>query len=257
MRIAGVVEYDGTAFQGWQVQEGSRTVQAAVEEAVSQVADHAVRVTTAGRTDSGVHALGQVFHFDTDAQRSPRSWTLGTNTNLPADVTVHGMCVVADDFHARFSALSRAYRYVILNRRVRPALQKNRVAWFTGNLDAGHMDQAAVALLGEHDFTSFRAVACQAKGPVRTVHRIAVTRRGDYVILEIEANAFLHHMVRNIAGTLLKIGAGEKPVDWMREVLEARDRASAGMTAPAGGLYLLSVRYPEQFELPSPPEAVV
>ncbi|TDJ36234.1 MAG: tRNA pseudouridine(38-40) synthase TruA [Gammaproteobacteria bacterium] len=256
MRIAGVVEYDGTAFQGWQVQEGTPTVQGAVEDAVSQVADHPVKVTAAGRTDAGVHAVAQVFHFDTDARRSARSWTLGTNVNLPADITVHGTTAVADDFHARFSALSRVYRYVILNRWVRPALQQNRVAWFPKPLDAGHMDQAAIALLGEHDFTSFRAVACQAKQPVRTVHRIAVTRRGDHVILEIEANAFLHHMVRNIVGTLLRIGTGDRPVESMREVLDARDRASAGMTAPAAGLYLVRVRYPEHFELPDGPELV-
>lgn len=256
MRIAGVVEYDGTAFQGWQVQAGTPTVQAAVEEAVSRVADHPVTVIAAGRTDSGVHAIGQVFHFDTTAQRGERSWTLGTNVNLPGDITVHGMTTVPDDFHARFSATSRVYRYVILNRWVRPALQRDRVAWFSRALDAESMDRAAVALLGEHDFTSFRALACQAKQPVRTVHRIAVTRRGDRVIMEVEANAFLHHMVRNIAGTLFRIGTGDKPVEWMGEVLDARDRASAGMTAPAPGLYLIKVRYPEQFALPEPPEPV-
>lgn len=256
MRIAGVVEYDGTAFQGWQVQEGAPTVQGAVEGAVSRVADHPVVITAAGRTDSGVHAIGQVFHFDTEAQRSERSWTLGTNVNLPEDITVHAMTTVPDEFHARFSATSRVYRYVILNRWVRPALQRHRVAWFHRALDAERMDQAAVVLLGEHDFTSFRAVACQAKQPVRTVHRIAVTRRGDRVILEVEANAFLHHMVRNIVGTLLRIGAGDRSVESMRAVLDARDRVSAGMTAPAAGLYLIRVRYPEQFKLPHPPEPV-
>ncbi len=250
MRIALGIEYDGTKFCGWQAQRGVRTVQQTVEDGLSRVADHAVQLTCAGRTDSGVHAVGQVVHFDSDAERTPRSWVLGCNANLPHDVSVLWSRPVSDDFHARFGALARSYRYVILNRATRPAVLDRRVCWHHQALDAERMQQAAQSLLGEHDFSTFRALACQAKHPVRTVEALRVSRAGDLVYLDITANAFLHHMVRNVAGVLLAIGSGERPVEWVDELLQARDRTVGGVTAVAAGLYLVSVRYPAQYELP-------
>lgn len=251
MRIAVGIEYDGTAFTGWQSQPGSRTVQGSVEQALSTVADHPVRVYCAGRTDSGVHATGQVVHFDTDAVRSVRSWVLGANANLPADVTVTWAQPVDERFHARFGALERRYRYVILNRMVRPALARSRVCWEHRPLDAGLMGRAGAYLVGEHDFSSFRALACQAKHPVRTVYRLEVSRSGEYLYIDVAANGFLHHMVRNIAGALIAVGRGERDPVWLAELLHAKDRSVGGVTAPAGGLYLLHVRYPGEFPLPS------
>jgi len=251
MRIAIGVEYDGSRFCGWQAQTATRTVQEAVEQALSKVADHPVRVVCAGRTDTGVHATGQVVHFDSDAPRTMRSWVLGANSNLPPDVSLLWAVETAPDFHARFSATARSYRYVILNRFTRPALLRDRVCWYHGPLDVAPMQAAARHLIGEHDFTSFRAVACQAKHPVRTVERLEVRRDGDFIHIEVTANAFLHHMVRNIAGVLLAIGAGERPAEWAEELLRVRDRTVGGVTAPPGGLYLVAVRYPERFGLPT------
>jgi tRNA pseudouridine38-40 synthase len=250
VRIALKVEYDGAAFNGWQAQSSARTVQAAVEAALTRVADHPVKVVCAGRTDSGVHALGQIVHYDTRAARSLRSWVLGTNSNLPCDVAVHWARSVADDFHARFSATSRRYRYVILNRWARPALLCGKVTWERRPLEVRPMQQAAAHLLGEHDFTSFRALACQAKNPVRTVDELKVSRDAAAVYVDVHANAFLYHMVRNIVGVLTTIGAGERAADWSAELLERRDRAHGGITAPADGLYLVHVSYPKTFGLP-------
>lgn len=252
MRIAMGIEYDGSGFNGWQIQMqgGTRTVQGCVESALAVVADRPVRVHCAGRTDTGVHGLGQVIHFDTDAERSAHAWVFGTNANLPSDISIVWASVVDDSFHARFSAERRRYRYVIFNRRVRPAVMAANLTWDYRPLDERRMVQAANYLLGEHDFSSFRAYACQAKSPIRTIHELTVTRSGLHIIIEIEANGFLHHMVRNIAGVLMTIGAGERDVDWMREVLAARDRQLGGVTAPSSGLTLLTVRYPSHFGLP-------
>ena len=247
MRFACAVEYDGEAFSGWQRQAHARSVQAAVEHALSYVADHPVEVSCAGRTDAGVHATWQVIHFDTDARRNERSWLLGANANLPDDVRLLRVQPVDEGFHARFSARARSYRYVILNRDVPSALLRHRVAWEHRPLDEQRMQEGADYLLGEHDFSSFRAVACQARNPVRTLHRLTVARHGDRVCLDVEANAFLHHMVRNIAGVLMTVGRGERPAQWVDEVLQHRDRTRGGVTAPAGGLYLVGVRYPEHF----------
>jgi tRNA pseudouridine38-40 synthase len=247
MRVACAVEYDGAAFSGWQRQEHARSVQAAVERALSLVADHPVQVCCAGRTDAGVHATWQVIHFETDAKRSQRSWLLGANSNLPDDVRLLQVQPVDERFHARFSATARSYRYVILNRAVPSALLRQRVTWEHRRLDVPEMQRGGNYLVGEHDFSSFRAVACQAKSPVRTVHRLEVLRCGDMVYLDIEANAFLHHMVRNIAGVLLTVGRGDRPAEWVEEVLEHRDRTRGGVTAPAGGLYLVGVRYPPEY----------
>ena len=251
MRIALGVEYNGTDFFGWEIQKHGRTVQGCIEDALGKVADHPVRVVTAGRTDSGVHAIGQVVHFDSAAERTMRSWVFGTNSFLERDVSVIWARPVSEDFHARFSATARHYRYVILNRAVRPGLSGSRVSWHCLPLDEQRMTAAANHLVGTHDFSSYRAVACQAKNPVRTVHRLDVERRGELVTIDVIANAFLHHMVRNIAGVLMTIGAGKREPAWTREVLEALDRTAGGVTAPAQGLYLVGVEYPARFGIPA------
>ena len=251
MRIALGIEYDGTDFLGWQRLSHGRSVQSAVESALSKVADHAVEVTCAGRTDSGVHARCQVVHFDTGAARSERGWTLGSNSLLPPSVAVLWAREVAEDFHARYSARARRYRYTILNRPIRPALDARRVAWERVPLDIDAMRIAAQALIGEHDFSAFRTVACQARSTKRDMQQIAIARAGDEVAIEVQANAFLHHMVRNIVGSLLPIGRGEERVEWLGELLAGRDRAKAGPTAPAAGLTFLGPRYPAAWNLPA------
>ncbi len=250
MRIALGIEYDGTDFCGWQRLSHAPSVQAAVESALSFVADETIEVTCAGRTDSGVHARCQVVHFDTHAERSERGWVLGANSNLPATVAVRWARAVPDAFHARFGARARRYHYVIVNRAVRPALDARFVTWERGHLDVDIMRTAARALIGEHDFNAFRSVACQANTSMRDVHDITIERVRDRIDIEIQANAFLHHMVRNIVGSLLPIGRGERPVEWMAELLRGKDRARAGATAPATGLTLLYPLYPDQFGLP-------
>jgi len=254
MRIALGIEYDGSAFKGWQVQRHQlHTVQAAVEHALSKVAAHPVRVVCAGRTDTGVHAVGQVVHFDTEARREPRNWVLGANVNLPPEVAVTWARPIDERFHARFAAVSRRYRYLILNRATRSSLLARRATWEHRSLDAGAMHQAGQALVGKHDFSSYRAMACQAKSPLRTMHGLGVVRHGDLIEIQVHANAFLHHMVRNIAGVLMAVGRGEKPVDWAAQVLALRDRTLGGVTAAPDGLYLERVNYPAEFLLPEPP----
>jgi tRNA pseudouridine38-40 synthase len=250
MRLAAGVEYDGSGFYGWQRQRQSPTVQACVEEALSRVADHPIIVHCAGRTDTGVHAHCQVIHFETTAERSERSWVLGCNTRLHPGASLLWVREVDDRFHARFSATRRAYRYRILNRWVRPAIERGRVTWIRHPLDAERMHEAAQDLLGEHDFSSFRAVGCQSRSPVRRIHSVSVRRVGHELTVDIEANAFVYHMVRNIAGVLIAIGQGERPVAWLKEVLAARDRTVAGVTAPAEGLYFMTPCYPDYPGLP-------
>ncbi len=251
MRIALGVEYDGTDFCGWQIQSGVRTVQECLEQALSRVANHPVQVVCAGRTDTGVHGLGQVVHFDSDAARDERAWVLGGNANLPGDITLRWAHPVPDSFHARFGAQRRHYRYLILNRKTRPAVGRNRFCWIHRPLDVTRMQTAARYLLGEHDFSSYRAVACQAKSPVRTVHRLDVVQEEDLITIDIVANAFLHHMVRNIAGVLITIGSGEQEPHWADEVLNYRDRTLGGVTAPPQGLYFVGVEYSPEYELPN------
>ncbi len=250
MRWVLGIEYDGSAFSGWQLQTGTRTVQGVVERALGCVADHPVRVHCSGRTDRGVHALQQIVHFDTRARRAPQAWVFGGNANLPAGVSILWARGIGEDFHARFSATSRHYRYLILDRPIRPAVAAGRVSWDYRSLDTDLMNEAAGLLVGEHDFTSFRAVACQARSPVRTLHRLTVERSGPMIRIDVEANAFLHHMVRNLAGVLMSIGAGERPPGWAAEVLAARDRTRGGVTAPPDGLYFVTARYPAIFSLP-------
>ncbi len=251
MRIALEVEYDGTDFFGWQRQSEGRTVQSCVEGALSEVADHPVSVVCAGRTDTGVHATGQVVHFDTSAVRPMDGWRRGANTHLPADIRVHWVRPVEDGFHARFAATERCYRYIIHNHRVRSALLRSRVGWEYQPLEVSRMIAAAGHLQGEHDFTSFRAVACQAHSPVRTVSCVELVRNGDFIYMDIKANAFLHHMVRCIAGVLMAVGRGERSPEWVAEVLAAKDRSLSGVNAVPAGLYLVAVRYPRAFGIPS------
>lgn len=245
MRIAVGIEYDGTAYSGWQRQRSGVGIQQRVEDAVAAVADERVDVVCAGRTDAGVHASGQVAHFDTRAARSERGWLLGVNSNLPDDINLTWVRPVADDFHARFSATARSYRYRILNRLVRSALERHRAWWVHQSLDADAMHEAAQALIGEHDFSAFRAAGCQASTARREVTAISVVRNGDWLTLDVTANAFLQHMVRNITGTLVRIGAGEEPVAWAGDVLAGRDRTRGGMAAPPHGLTLVRVTYPD------------
>ena len=255
MRIAIGLEYDGTAYNGWQRQRTGLGVQARVEEALETVANHPVEVVCAGRTDTGVHASGQVAHFDTGSEREPRSWLLGANSNLPDDVNLTWATEVSDAFHARYSAVSRSYRYLILNRVQRSALFRQRAWWVYTPLDAGRMHRAAQALVGEHDFSAFRAAGCQARSAMRNIATISVSRNADWVTLEVTANAFLMHMVRNITGTLVAIGCGDESEAWAGEILESRDRTRAGVAAPPHGLTLTEVAYPEEFELPPNPNA--
>jgi len=246
MRIALGLSYEGTAYCGWQYQENVPSIQACLESALGKVANHPIRVICAGRTDKGVHALEQVVHFETDSIRDARAWLLGTNANLPADIRIQWAREVSADFHARFSAIARAYRYVIYNHRTPTALLRNHVTIFHKPLDEKSMQEAANYLVGEHDFSSYRAAQCQAKSPVRTVTLLEVKRESNFIFIDIKANAFLHHMVRNITGVLLSIGSGKQPVLWAKQVLEARDRTEGDVTAPANGLYLVQVTYPEQ-----------
>ncbi len=249
-RIALALEYDGSRFSGWQRQHHAPSVQEALETALSRVADHPVEVVCAGRTDAGVHATHQVVHFETTARRPMHAWVLGANASMPEAVSVLWAQPVADTFHARYSAVRRAYRYIFFCRRSRPALLRRRVAWLHRPLDAERMREAAKPLLGEHDFSAFRAAACQARHARRRLMRLDVRAEGPFVHLDVEANAFLHHMVRNLAGTLMAVGSGERPVTWPEEVLAGRERTLGGVTAPAEGLYLTRVVYPPDFGLP-------
>lgn len=250
MRIALGVEYSGQHYFGWQRQQDMPTVQGKLESALSKIAAHPVSVTCAGRTDAGVHATGQVVHFDVEVERAEPAWTLGVNSNLPSDVTVRWSHPVSSDFDARFSATARRYRYVIYNSPTRPGILSGGVTHIYHPLDVERMQAAAPALLGEHDFSAFRAAHCQSNTPFRELQSIDVQRRGDYILIEVKANAFLHHMVRNIVGSLIVIGQGEQPVEWLAQLLAGRDRTKAAATAKPNGLYLVDVTYPEQFALP-------
>jgi tRNA pseudouridine38-40 synthase len=252
MRLAAGLEYDGSAYAGWQAQDHARAVQTEVEAALSRVADQPVKTTCAGRTDAGVHALGQVIHFDTGAQRAVDAWLFGANSHLPPDISLRWVREVPQEFHARYSARSRRYRYVIHNSRSRSGLFARRASWCTHPLDVERMHEAAQHLLGEHDFSAYRAAECQSRTPMRRILEMFVARRGEWVVIEIEANAFLHHMVRNIAGVLIAIGRRQQPVDWTRTVLEGRDRRLGGVTVDPDGLYFLRARYDAAFGLPEP-----
>lgn len=249
-KVALGVEYDGTEFFGWQSQRDRRSVQSTLASAVAMVAADDVVIHGAGRTDTGVHALQQVVHFETRAARTARQWVLGVNSNLPPDVRVHWALEVPQDFDARRSATARRYRYLILCAPVASALLRRRVWWTRDRLDCAAMTRAAQSLLGENDFSAFRAAGCQSRTPMRRLDSVVVLRRGSIVALEFVANAFLHHMVRNLVGVLVEIGAGRAPAAWAGELLAGRDRTAAAVTAPAAGLTLIGVSYPPRFGLP-------
>lgn len=254
MRYAACIEYDGAAFHGWQsLKSGLPTIQAAVEAAIGKVANHPISVICAGRTDAGVHGSRQIIHFDTTSVRDDRGWVYGTNTNLPDTIAMRWVKPVSMEFHARFSAQARRYRYIIYNNTIRPAHLSKGVTWNYRLLDVERMREAGRYLVGEHDFTSYRAVQCQAKNPVRTIHHLELNRYGDLIIMDVKANAFLHHMIRNIAGVLMAIGHGKYEPVWAKEVLDARDRRAGGVTAPPWGLYFVDVTYPDEFDLPREP----
>ncbi len=258
MRIVLGIAYEGTNYHGWQRQENNLpTIQGYLEAALSKVADEPISVVTAGRTDRGVHALGQVVHFDTTATRAERAWVLGTNAYLPASIRVHWAKPTEENFHARFSAFARSYHYIIYNQSTHSANFANKSGWYIKTLNEDQMQTAAAYLIGEHDFTSFRAGGCQAKSPVRLLHYLTIRREKKFIIIDIKANGFLHHMVRNIVGVLLPIGAGECSPEWMQQVLEARDRTQAGITAPAAGLYFERAYYPEHYQIPTDAELLL
>jgi tRNA pseudouridine38-40 synthase len=250
MRIALGIEYDGSGYYGWQRQREVCSVQGELERALSQVANAPIETFCAGRTDAGVHATGQVVHFDTDAVRDMRGWVMGVNSNLPNGIAVRWAQPVADDFHARFSATARRYRYIIYNNKYRPAILGQGLSHYHQDIDVALMQQAAPALLGEHDFSSFRAIQCQSHSPNRNVMHLEIARVENFIVIDIKANAFLHHMVRNITGSLLEVGMQKRPPSWIAELLAARDRTLAAATAKAEGLYLVSVDYPTHFHIP-------
>lgn len=249
MRYALGVEYDGTHYHGWQRQDGVISIQAELEAAISKVADHSLEVICAGRTDKGVHALQQVIHFDTHAIRTDHAWLMGINRYLPPTINVHWIKSVDLDFHARFSATARRYAYVMYCHPMRPSLLRDHVTWIYHKLDIGAMQNAAQYLLGEHDFSSFRGKDCQAKTTIRTISQLSLIERSPLLIIDIKANAFLHHMVRNITGSLLAVGMGNKKPEWIKEVINACDRKRAAMTAPAEGLHFWGVDYPAQYNI--------
>ncbi|RJG47698.1 tRNA pseudouridine(38-40) synthase TruA [Motilimonas pumila] len=250
MRVALGIEYDGANYYGWQKQLEVDTVQARLEAALTLVANETIEVQCAGRTDAGVHATGQLVHFDTHATRNERAWTLGINANLPKDIAVTWAKQVDSEFHARFSATARRYRYIIYNAPLRSGILGGGLSHYFEPLDANKMHQAAQYLLGEQDFTSFRAAHCQSNTPFRNIHHVNVKRFGPYIVIDIKANAFLHHMVRNITGSLIEVGKGKQDIDWLKHLLTLKDRGQAAATAKANGLYLVDVDYPSEFNLP-------
>lgn len=250
MRVALGIEYDGSCYCGWQRQPHSVSIQSCVEAALSQVANHPVSVLCSGRTDTGVHAICQVVHFDTYADRGMRSWVFGANANLPGDIVVLWALKVPDDFHARFSALSRRYRYMIMSRSIRSPLYRQRLTWTYKHLHVQRMQQASKYLLGEHDFSSYRATQCQAHSPIRTIYHCNIASHENVITIDIRANGFLHRMVRNIAGVLMAVGTGKRSIDWPQQLLCLRDRKKGDQTAPADGLYFVAAEYPECFKIP-------
>ena len=251
MRVAAIIEYNGHPYHGWQRQKNTQLgIQQFVEDALSKIADEPIACTCAGRTDSGVHALFQVVHFDTTKVRTPEGWLRGTNRHLPDNIKIRWVNPVNDLFSARYSATSRKYTYLINNANYQSAIMHSFSTWVKQPLDERIMHQSAQILLGSHDFTSFQATGCQSKTPIKTIHQISVKRQHNWVILEVEANAFLYHMVRNIVGSLSTVGTKLVHPEWIEELLHLKDRSKAAKTAAANGLYLSAVRYPEKLKIP-------
>ncbi len=253
-RIALGIEYSGHHFHGFQSQKHDiQTIQQYLECALSDIANEPIQLVCAGRTDAGVHATNQVIHFDTSADRPDKAWLRGANTKLPEGIAIRWVKQVVPAFHSRFSATSRTYRYIIYNSPTPSSLLQHYVTWDRRTFNVDDMRMASQHLLGEHDFNAFRATQCQARNPVRNMQRIDISQQQDFIVIEVQATAFLYHMVRNIVGVLMAIAAGEKPVDWCKEVLESRDRSCGGVTAPPDGLYLVAIKYDESFALPARP----
>lgn len=254
MRFALGIDYEGTHYRGWQTQqEGVPSIQSTIEDVLSRIADHPVTIHAAGRTDAGVHASGMVAHFDTHAIRGHKSWLLGSNTWLPKDIALRWIHPVSEDFHARFKAVARRYRYIIFNSGQRSSQLAGKVTWHYHPLNFDRMKIAASYLVGQHNFNSFRAVGCQSRNPNRHVHFLNLTKRGSLIILDIQADGFLHHMVRNIAGVLMAIGEGKAEPEWVQALLQVQDRTQGGVTASGSGLYFVDALYPPEFELPKEP----
>jgi len=248
-KYAAGIQYDGFGYSGWQIQNHGNTVQTHIEEAISHIANEPVTVFCSGRTDTGVHAKEQVIHFESHAKRSDYAWRMGCNTKLPDDIRIMWCHEVEESFHARFSATARQYRYIIYNANIESALLKNRVNWVSYPLKEKLMHRAAQFLLGENDFTSFRASSCQANTPFRNIHKISVLRQDDFIFIDITANAFLHHMVRNIVGSLIDVGKEKKQPEWIKQLVLEKDRRKAGVTALANGLYFIKATYPTCYKL--------
>jgi len=252
IKIALGIEYCGSRYQGWQKQPSDLNIQGRIEQALSVVADAHIEVVCAGRTDAGVHALGQVAHFETTVIRSDRSWVLGANSHLPADIRIHWAQQMSDDFHARFSAIARQYTYILSNSFIRPGVFNQQIAWYFKSLQLKPMQEALQYLRGEHDFSAFRGAFCQAKTTVREIQSFSIEQRNQFFIFTVQANAFLHHMVRNLVGSLIKVGEGSCSPGWIKDVLSSKKRVNAGVTAPAEGLYFMQACYPDRFILPKP-----
>lgn len=249
-RLVLGVEYDGSSYYGWQRQPHAASVQESLEKSLSEVANQTIEVTCAGRTDTAVHATSQVVHFDYKNPRPIKAWLKGANSLLPQNISIRYAKAISNDFHARFSALSRSYLYVIDNNSIKPAIMSHGLTWIRAKLDVDKMNSAVKHFMGEHDFTSLRSSRCQSNSANRNISKLSCTRYGEYIVLEVTANAFLHHMVRNIVGLLVEIGDGRRSSDWAKDVIEAKNRCIAGVTAPSNGLYLVGVEYPEEFDLP-------
>jgi len=250
MRFALGVEYDGRTFKGWQSQPDGQTVQDTLQHALSQISGYPISVIAAGRTDTGVHALEQVVHFDTQIKRPLTAWVRGANALLPDSIAVLWAHLVPDEFHARFSAHGRSYRYVLINRATRLAIHAGKAGWYHAPLDVAAMQTAAQFLIGKHDFSAFRAAQCQAKSPVKYLYQLDIRREGEMLIFDVSADAFLHHMVRNIVGCLVYVGKGKHPPDWITEILGSRERMFAAPTFTPDGLYLRRITYDEKWGLP-------
>ncbi len=250
MRIALGIEYDGSPYCGWQSQADGITVQDTLQAALGEISGEPIGVIAAGRTDTGVHGIEQVVHFDTQANRPLQAWVRGANALLPNSISVLWAHNVSDEFHARFSAQGRSYRYLLLNRAVRPAIQAGKVGWYHAPLNVEFMQQAAQSLLGTHDFSAFRASQCQAKSPIKQLHQLDIHRVGDMLTFDVGADAFLHHMVRNIVGCLMYVGNSKYPVEWLTDVLNSRDRKLAAPTSSPDGLYLRKIQYDAKWALP-------